>query len=90
MSILIKPTKIKKGFYLLIPKIIADLTKVKDSTKFILEIKNGIHGKKIIQYILPALAITISFFAFWSIERAVRIPAASDWLESTSSFAASA
>ena len=51
MSILIKPTKIKKGFYLLIPKLIADLTKVKDSTKFTLEIKNGRHGKKIIQYV---------------------------------------
>lgn len=36
--------------------------------------------KKIIQYILPALAIVVSFFAFWSVERAVRVPEASVWL----------
>ncbi|MFA4817147.1 MAG: hypothetical protein WC608_00285 [Parcubacteria group bacterium] len=36
--------------------------------------------KNIIQYILIAISITISFFAFWSVERAVRIPEASDWL----------
>lgn len=40
----------------------------------------GMQHKKIIQYVLPALAITISFFAFWSVERAVRVPEASDWL----------
>lgn len=36
-------------------------------------------NKKIIQYILPALAIAVSFFAFWSVERAVNIPEASVW-----------
>lgn len=35
--------------------------------------------KKTVQYILPALAIMISFFAFWSVERAVNIPEASVW-----------
>jgi hypothetical protein len=37
-------------------------------------------NKKIIQYVLLAVAIVISFFAFWSVERAVFIPEASDWL----------
>ncbi len=37
-------------------------------------------NKKIIQYILIAISITISFFAFWSVERAVRVPEASNWL----------
>jgi hypothetical protein len=37
-------------------------------------------NKKIIQYILLALSITISFFAFWSVDRALRIPEASVWL----------
>lgn len=35
--------------------------------------------KKPIQYILIALAITVSFFAFWSVDRALRIPEASVW-----------
>lgn len=35
--------------------------------------------KKTIQYILPALAIAVSFFAFWSVERAINIPDASTW-----------
>ena len=49
MSIIIKPIKIKTGFYLLIPKTIAELINLKDGTKFKLTIKND--GKKIIQYI---------------------------------------
>jgi len=40
-------------------------------------------NKKIIQYILLALSITISFFAFWSVERALRIPEASVWAAPT-------
>lgn len=36
-------------------------------------------NKKIIQYILLAALITVSFFAFWSVERALRVPAASVW-----------
>lgn len=37
-------------------------------------------NKKIIQYILPALTIIISFFSFWSVYRAIKIPDASVWL----------
>ena len=44
MSITLEPTKIKETLYLRIPKDIADLTEVKDSTKFSLKIKNN--GKK--------------------------------------------
>jgi len=40
----------------------------------------NMQNKKIIQYILLALSITISFFAFWSVERALRVPEASIWL----------
>ncbi len=36
-------------------------------------------NKKIIQYVLPALAVAVSFFAFWSVERAVSVPEASVW-----------
>lgn len=36
--------------------------------------------KKIFQYILLAILITISFFAFWSVDRALRIPEVSVWL----------
>ena len=48
MSIIIKSTKIKTGFYLLLPKSIAELIGVKDNTRFKLEVKYK--GKKIIQY----------------------------------------
>lgn len=33
-NIVIIPTKIKTGFYLLIPKVIAELTNVRDDTEF--------------------------------------------------------
>lgn len=40
-------------------------------------------NKKIIQYILIAISITLSFFAFWSVDRALRIPDASVWAAPT-------
>jgi len=49
MSIIIKPTKIKTSFYLLIPKTIVELIDLKGNTKFILKIKND--AKKTIQYV---------------------------------------
>jgi len=49
MNFIIKPTKIKTSFYLLIPKIIAELINVNDNMEFELEIKNG--RKKTIQYV---------------------------------------
>lgn len=55
MAIIIKPTKIKSGFYLLIPKTIAELIDVKDTTEFTLKI--SFDGNKSIEYIqmLPAI-----------------------------------
>lgn len=50
MSILIKPTKIKDGFYLLVPKSIAELINIKDNTEFRMEIENK-DNKIIIKYI---------------------------------------
>lgn len=49
MGILIKPTKIKDGFYLLVPKTIAELINIKDETEFRMEIENK--DKIIINYI---------------------------------------
>lgn len=49
MGILIKPTKIKDGFYLLVPKSIAELINIKDNTEFRMEIENK--DKIIINYI---------------------------------------
>jgi hypothetical protein len=40
-------------------------------------------NKKIIQYILPALTIIISFFSFLSVYWAIKIPEASTWLAPT-------
>lgn len=48
MSIIIKPTKIKTGFYLLLPKSIVNLFDIKDNMRFKLEVRNN--GKKIIRY----------------------------------------
>jgi len=48
LSIIIKSTKIKTGFYLLLPKSIAELIGVKDNTKFKLEVKSN--GKITILY----------------------------------------
>lgn len=38
MSIVIIPTKIKEGYYLLIPKTVVNLANVKDDTKFKIEL----------------------------------------------------
>jgi len=47
--IIIKPTKIKTGFYLLIPRAIVEYLGIKDNTKFRMEISYS--GKKIIRYV---------------------------------------
>jgi hypothetical protein len=51
MPISIKPTKIKQSYYLLIPKNIADLINIQDSSKLNLEIKKHKKGL-IIEYSL--------------------------------------
>ena len=51
MAVTIKPTKIKQSFYLLVPKDIADLINIQDSTKLNLNIKKS--GKNhVIEYYL--------------------------------------
>ncbi len=45
MSIMIKPTRIKQSVYLLIPKNIADLIEIKNSSKIVLDIKKKGQGK---------------------------------------------
>jgi len=51
MPISIKPTKIKQTYYLLIPKNIADLINIQDSSKLNLEIKQNEKGH-VIEYSL--------------------------------------
>jgi len=45
MSIMIKPTRIKQSVYLLIPKNIADLIEIKNSSKIVLDIKKKGRGQ---------------------------------------------
>jgi len=49
MPIEIEPTKIKQSFYLLIPKNIANLIEIKDTTKLTLNVKNS-ENYKILEY----------------------------------------
>ena len=49
MTIEIEPTKIKQSFYLLIPKNIANLINIQDSTKLTLNVKNTEKGQ-ILEY----------------------------------------
>ena len=51
MPISIKPTKIKQSYYLLIPKNIADLINIQDSSKLFLDIKKNDKGH-VIEYSL--------------------------------------
>jgi hypothetical protein len=51
MPISIRPTKIKQSYYLLIPKNIADLINIHDSSKLSLNIKKNKKGH-IIEYSL--------------------------------------
>ncbi|MEX0640429.1 MAG: hypothetical protein WD018_01450 [Nitrosopumilaceae archaeon] len=51
MPISLRPTKIKQSFYLLIPKDIAELINIEDSSKFLLDIKNTEMGK-VLEYSL--------------------------------------
>ena len=49
MTIEIEPTKIKQSFYLLVPKNIANLIEIKDTTKLSLDIVNS-DKSKILEY----------------------------------------
>ncbi len=49
MTIIIKPTMIKKSTYLLVPKTIVEMTEIENDTEVILEIKN-INGKRVLEY----------------------------------------
>ena len=49
MTIIIKPTKIKQSFYLLIPKNIANLIDIEDDSKLALAITNS-YKIKILEY----------------------------------------
>jgi len=51
MPISITPTKIKQSYYLLIPKVIADLINIQDSSKLNLDIKKNGKGH-VIEYSL--------------------------------------
>jgi hypothetical protein len=51
MPITVKPTKIKQSFYLLIPKDIAELIDIKDSSHLLLDIKTSQTGK-VLEYSL--------------------------------------
>ena len=51
MPIEIQPTKIKQSFYLLIPKNIANLINIQDSSKLTLDIKNTKNGQ-VLEYSL--------------------------------------
>jgi len=51
MPIEIQPTKIKQSFYLLIPKNIANLINIQDSTILTLDVKNTENGQ-VLEYSL--------------------------------------
>ena len=54
MPIEIEPTKIKQSFYLLIPKNIANLINIQDSSKLTLDVKNTEKGQ-ILEYCLKII-----------------------------------
>jgi len=49
MTIKITPTMIKKSTYLLVPKVVVEMTEIKDDTEVSLDIKN-INGKRVLEY----------------------------------------
>ena len=51
MTIKITPTMIKKSTYLLVPKVVVDMTEIKGDTEVLLDIKN-VNGKRVLEYII--------------------------------------
>ena len=51
MTIKITPTMIKKSTYLLVPKVVVEMTEIKDNTEILLDIKK-INGKRVLEYII--------------------------------------
>ncbi len=49
MTIKITPTMIKKSTYLLVPKVVVEMTEIKNDTEILLDIKN-INGKRVLEY----------------------------------------
>jgi len=49
MSIKITPTMIKKSTYLLVPKVVVEMTEIRNDSEIILDIKN-INGKRVLEY----------------------------------------
>ncbi len=49
MTIKITPTMIKKSTYLLVPKVVVEMTEIKDDSEISLDIKN-INGKRVLEY----------------------------------------
>ena len=49
MTIKITPTMIKKSTYLLVPKVVVEMTEIKDDSEILLDIKN-INGKRVLEY----------------------------------------
>ncbi len=49
MTIKITPTMIKKSTYLLVPKVVVEMTEIKNDSEILLEIKN-IDGKRVLEY----------------------------------------
>ena len=51
MTIKITPTMIKKSTYLLVPKVVVEMTEIKNDSQVLLDIKN-INGKRVLEYII--------------------------------------
>ncbi len=49
MTIKITPTMIKKSTYLLVPKVVVEMTEIRNDSEIILDIKN-INGKRVLEY----------------------------------------
>ena len=49
MTIKITPTMIKKSTYLLVPKVVVEMTEIKDDSEILLDIKS-INGKQVLEY----------------------------------------
>ena len=49
MTIKITPTMIKKSTYLLVPKVVVEMTEIKNDSEVMLDIKN-INGRRVLEY----------------------------------------
>jgi len=49
MSIKITPTMIKKSTYLLVPKVVVEMTEIRNDSEIVLDIKN-IDGMRVLEY----------------------------------------